>query len=266
MDVLRLLFDPRGRINRAKFWLALAAALILVAFSGTSLTAQPFQPIRRLTTWYTDRTPVDIEIVGSTSLLPEWHKAEPDRALRFRLERAYVQTLLADRGPDFTIVGFGFDTETGLPDSLITAVAQKGRFHEDIPGVPVVSWSDRARRTLALTLKSDESAATLVRMSGEVARCRGAAVRRDLLSYEWAGREGCRRPVYPKGSRYIAVYDQLMLLVECQEEQFPGLGCTLHFPLDGFAVEVAFHRDRLLNWNEVVAQASSFLKSKQYLQ
>jgi hypothetical protein len=124
-------------------------ALALAVFNVMPAKSQPFQPIRKLITWNTDRGLVDIEVVGSTSMLPDRHTLEPDRVLRFRLERAYVDTLLAERGPGFEIVTFVFDMETGLPASLILAVSQGGRFHEDISGVPHVSQVDRLSLTLA---------------------------------------------------------------------------------------------------------------------
>ncbi len=50
--------------------------------------SQPFQPITKLTTWYTDRTPIDLEIVASMGQGNEAHLLQPERKLRFRLERA----------------------------------------------------------------------------------------------------------------------------------------------------------------------------------
>jgi hypothetical protein len=226
--------------------------------------SQPFQPIRKVITWNTDRSLVDIEVVGSTSMLPDRHTLEPDRVLRFRLERAYVDTLLAERGPGFEIVMFAFDMETGLPASLILAVSQGGRFHEDISGVPHVSQVDRLRRTLLISLHSDDSAELLQRATEAIGKCRGAAIQDDLLTFEWAGRPNCRKPSFPKGAQYVAIHDDLMLHIECQEESFPGIGCNLRFPFEGFAARVTFHRDHLLRWREIVDRAARFLNSKQY--
>jgi hypothetical protein len=197
-------------------------------------------------------------------MLPDRYTLEPDRVLRFRLERAYVDTLLAERGPGFEIVRFAFDMESGLADSLIIAVSHGGRFHEDIPGVPHLSQADRLKRSLLIGLQSDEPAAALQHGSEGIAKCRGAQITDDLLVYDWQRQTDCRRPAFPKGSLYVAVYRDLMLRIECQEEDFPGLGCHILYPFKGFAVKVSFHRDHLLKWREVIDHADEFLNAKQY--
>jgi hypothetical protein len=254
----------RTAVRAVRFLVEGTLALALAAFNVMPAMSQPFQPIRKLTTWYTDRSLVDIEIIGSTSLPPDRHELEPERVLRFRLERAYVQTLIAERGPGFEIVTFGFDMETGLADSLILAMSQTGRVHEDIPGVPVVSLTDQLKRTLLVSLQSDESAAALQRASEAIGKCRGAAIQDDLLTFEWAGRPNCRKPSFPRGAQYVAIHDDLMLRIECHEESFPGIGCDLRFPFEGFAARVTFHRDHLLKWREIVDRVARFLNSKQY--
>jgi hypothetical protein len=243
-------------------------AIVVLAFTALNYTpvmGQPFKPVRKLTSWYTDRSLIDIEIVGSTSLLPDVHQLEPERVLRFRLERAYVHQLLTQDKPGFEIVGFGFDMPTGLADSLIAAVSQSGRFHEDIPGVPRVADADRVRRTLFIALASDNSAAALRRGSSAREKCRGAPLGNGLFAYEWQGRSGCNRPSYAKITRQLALYDDdLLLSIDCREESFRGLGCKLRFPFEGFGAQVTFHRDHLPRWREIVEFASAFLKSKQY--
>ncbi len=133
----------------AVLFLAVAAAQFIFFAAATmgEASAQPFNPIRELTTWYTDRGLIDIEVVGSTSLVPQTHQLEPERLLRFRLERAYVEFFRAQTELGFELVTFGFDLETGLPVSLLSAVVMSGRFHEDIPGVPRVPQRERVRRS-----------------------------------------------------------------------------------------------------------------------
>jgi hypothetical protein len=236
----------------------------LTVLNAVPTMSQSFQPIRNLTTWYTDRRLVDIEIIGSTSLWPDRHQLQPERMLRFRLERAYVQTLIAERDPGFEIVNFSFDMETGLADALIIAVSRGGRFHEDISGVPRMSQAERLKRGLLIALQSDEPAAALQRGSEGVAKCRGARITDDLLDYDWQGQSDCRRPSLPKGSRYIAVYNDLTLGIECREEKFRGIGCHIRYPFEGFAVKIGFHRDHLLKWREMIERTNEFLRSKQY--
>jgi hypothetical protein len=245
--------------------ISLFVSAAIAAVSMTQASAQPFNPIRALNSWYTDRNLVDIEVVGSTSLEPRLHRLEPERVLRFRLERAYVDKLIAEKGPGYEIVGFSWDTETGLPDSLFDAVANRGRFHEEIAGIPVLSVAEAIRRTLVISISSDSSAAALQHSSDFIRKCTGAPVGNGLWRYEWINRQGCTRPTYPGGSRYVAEYsDNLVLRIQCQEESFPGVGCHLRFPFEGFGVDLNFHRDHLANWREIVDRASAFLKSKQY--
>lgn len=244
-----------------------AGALAFAITAQTSdLSAEPFKPVRELTSWYTDRTPIDIEIVGSSSMLPQFHHLEPERTLRFRLERAYVGILLTEDEPGFEIVHFSFDMETGLPELLFFAVANKRRFHEDIAGAAVLPFAEQVRRTLNISLSSDVSAAVLQHAS-EVYRqkCLGAPVGDGLWIFQWKDRlEYCERVVYPNGVAYLADYDGMLLRIVCQEERFPGTGCTLHFPFKGFAVELSFHRDHVQDWRVMIDRASEFLLSKEY--
>jgi len=241
------------------------ASLGVMAATMTESAAQPFNPIRALSTWYTDRTLVDIEVVGSTSLVPRLHRLEPERMLRFRLERAYVQFFGAQTDPGFELVTFSFDMETGLPESLLAAVATIGRFHEDIPGVPRLPQFERLRRTLMISLKSDRSMESLQRLSDNLRKCRGTQVGGGLWAYEWKDRANCFRPAFPKGSQYVASYNnELLLNIQCQEATDPGLGCAVRFPFEGFGVETTFHRDRLSGWREMIERASSYLQSKRY--
>ena len=256
--------EGSGRMKKSMIITIGLAAAFLAGSNGRAM-AQDFAPIRKLTTWYTDRSLVDIEIVGSTSLLADSHRLEPERVLRFRLERAYVHTLIAQEQPGFEIVGFGFDTETGLADSLIVAASMRGRFQETIPGIPDVSQSDRFRRTLMVSLRNDISADSVRQLSDGSAKCGGAPLEHGLLAYEWEGRRGCRRPTYPRASKYLARYENdLLLPIMCREESFRGFGCSLRFPFEGFGTGVTFHRDHLPNWREVIERASAFLRSKQY--
>jgi hypothetical protein len=57
----------------ARFVAAVVASIFSFwAATANSTVAQAFNPIHALTSWYTDRNLVDIEIVGSTSMLPEF--------------------------------------------------------------------------------------------------------------------------------------------------------------------------------------------------
>jgi hypothetical protein len=68
----------------------LALAVVAAGFMQMSFTAsaQPFQPISQLTTWYTDRNPIDVEIIASAGQGNEARRIEPERILRL-LQDAY---------------------------------------------------------------------------------------------------------------------------------------------------------------------------------
>src|SRR3954454_20691561 len=76
------------------------------------------------------REPIDIEIVGSTSLVPHEHILEPYRVLRFRLERAYINNFLTRTAPGFSLLSVSVDRPTGLAEGLINAASMQGRFHQ----------------------------------------------------------------------------------------------------------------------------------------
>ena len=227
-----------------------------------AVSASDFNPVRSLTTWYTDRTPIDIEVVSSLNPTTGADNFDSKRTLRFRVERAFVQMLLT-RGPTF--VHFGLDMETGIASSRFGATSKKGRFREYFSDVPEIPPQERLTRLLNLTIESDSSALSLQAMSGRLQKCAGRPIESDLLSYEVSDQNGCRRTSYPNGSRYIAKYDGgLLLRVQCQEPSFAGTGCHLDFPFEGFAVRASFHRNHLARWREVVDHAASFLKSNEY--
>jgi hypothetical protein len=152
-----------------------------------------------------------------------------------------------------------------LPDSFILAVNQKGRFHEDIAGIPKMSLQEWGQRRLYIMLRSDGSAAALKRASDSLEACKGEAKDAQLFAYLSDKRRGCRLPVHRNGAMHVAQYDRDWLLeIECREESFRGLGCKVRFPFEGFAAEVSFHQRHLPNWRQVLDQADAFLKSKKY--
>jgi hypothetical protein len=234
-----------------------------VAFATVPVvSASDFNPVRNLTTWYTDRTPIDIEIVSSPDPTTGADNFDSKRTLRIRVERAFVQMLLARRT---TFVHFGLDMETGIASSRFSATSNDGRSRESFPDVPEIPPQERLTRLLNLTIASDHSARSLQRISARLQKCAGKPIESDLLSYEVSDQNGCRRSSYPNGSRYIAKFDgDLLLQVECQKPSFPGTGCHLNFPFEGFAVRVSFHRNHLARWRDVVDRAASFLKSNEY--
>src|SRR5262249_11305222 len=124
--------DMRARLSamvRAGILSAIIGSLLAVT-SAAPAAEQPFNPTKERITTSTEMTPVDIEIIGSTSLLPDFHRLLPDLVMRLRLERAYVSLFLSEEQPGYEILDMAFDLETGLPSSLYSAVARGPRFSE----------------------------------------------------------------------------------------------------------------------------------------
>lgn len=111
-----------------------------------------------------------------------------------------------------------------------------------------------------ISLASDRSIRALRNASEWIQKCRGAAVGDGLSAYVWEGREKCFRPSYPRGTQYVAAYDDLFLRLQCRAEESPGsIGCDLEFPYEGFGVAITFHRNHLPNWRDMIDRAVAFL-------
>ena len=238
-------------------------AVLAGAMNGGSAMAQPFKPIRELSSWYTDRSLIDIEIIGSTSLVPDSHRLEPDRVLRFRLERAYVQTLLTQSSPGYELVSLALDLETGLAESLLSAVASRGQYHEDIPGVPTLSRTEILQGGIQLSLRSDLSRTGVEARSERTKQCLGAPLDDGLIIYEPHQKPGCLLPSKRGSREYAAQYGDLLLKIECEDEDPRRRACKTQFPFKSFGVDITFHIGKLPKWRALVEQAAAFLKSKQ---
>src|SRR5205085_6769836 len=73
-------------------WVLLALASVAISLIASEMFAAdgtPFTPARKLTSWYTDRNPIDIEVVATSGADPDARFLQPRRTLRLRLERAY---------------------------------------------------------------------------------------------------------------------------------------------------------------------------------
>ena len=236
----------------------------LLAVTSAPAAEQPFNPTKERITTSTDRTPVDIEIIGSTSLLPDSHRLLPDLVMRLRLERAYVSLFLSEEQPGYEILSMGLDLETGLPASLYDAVALGPRFSEHIPGIPVLSPAELRRRNLLLRVQSDHHATRFEKFREFALMCRGEALGNELWAYE-RKQERCPRLLINKFRRIGQLRDDVWLEVNCDNDGGPTWArCSTNFPFDGFAIWLNFDRDLLPRWREVIGLADKFLKSKQY--
>jgi hypothetical protein len=243
-------------------WLVVLALLIVSVLFATSGVADAFKPIRERLTVSTDMTPIDIEVVGSTSLVPRSHELIPGLVVRFRLERAYVD-LFAEREPGFEILNIGVDLETASPMSLFEAAILGPRFGRDIPGIPKLLPEELRRRNIVLSIHSNYRVEYLRKFSEILVRCRGQPVEDGLWVYE--RKTDCPGLGSQRFGRVGQLEDALLTNIECDEVLPPSWArCETTFPFEGFAVGLNFDRDLLPRWPEVVGFSAGFLKSKQY--
>jgi hypothetical protein len=228
-----------------------------------SVLAQPFEPVRRLSTWYTDRTPIDIEIIAKHDADPRRTRA--DAVLRLRLERAFVTLLLA-QSPGHEQLRISFDHDTGMPSALFDATTQNARFRENFKDVPALSHRDRMRRTISLHIQGGWTSSVAQQISETVTKCEGSGLGNDLYEYKPQRERNCSPVTNPGGFIVIAHFrDDLSLRISCEGPSQTEMGCAVVFPFGGFSVGVRFHHDHLPNWRGVLDQAEAFLKSHQRL-
>jgi hypothetical protein len=227
-----------------------------------------FNPVStNLLGFSTQRNLVDIEIVGSTSLVPHEHKLQPDRVLRLRLERAYITSFLTQADPGFSILGISVDQPTGLPQALIDAVSLRGRFHQDIAGVPALSRDEAVRRHIMLTIESDRSEISYSDYHKSGAECVQETAGGDLLEMKQlpsSGTNACSRSAYPDGRKWLARRDGASpIVIECHGGGRRVVGCSTNFSYQKFSVRIGFHQTLLARWRDVIAFGEAFLSSRQ---
>jgi hypothetical protein len=248
----------RGRLHLT----AISVFFVYVLFAISCGAATAFNPIRERLVVSTDMTPIDIEVVGSTSLVPRLHKLIPELVVRFRLERAYVG-LYAEREPGFEIFNIGVDLETRSPMSLFETAILGARFGKDIPGIPRLLPEELRRRNIRLSIHSDDRAEYLRRFSETIAPCRSQAVENGLWLYE--RKTDCPGLGAQRFGRIGQLEDTLLTKIECDEALPSSFArCQTEFPFEGFAVRLNFDRDLLPRWREVISFSAKFLESKQY--
>lgn len=230
-----------------------------------------FTPITsNLLGYSTERHAVDIEVVGSTSLVPHEHKLEPDRVLRLRFERAFVTNFMTKVAPGFSLLTLDYDHPSGLPQSLISAVSMRGRFHQDIPGVPDLSRVEALRRHIILHIRSDRSVASRLGFLRSAAGCAGRPSGNGLIEMALSksfGASACSGSIYPDARKWLArLPDTTMVVIECHGDDQWTIGCSTDFDFHGFSVEIKFHQSLLAEWRGLIASAHAFLASHQVVQ
>lgn len=248
-----------GRLNL--LFIFLLVGLISNIRCGTAM-ADAFKPIRERLIVSTDMTPIDIEVVGSTSLVPRSHELIPGLVAQFRLARAYVG-LYAEQEPGFEIFNIGVDLETASPMSLFETAILGPRFGKDIPGIPKLLPEDLRRRNVRLSIHSDFRVESHQKFTEKLALCRGQAVENGLWVYE--RKTDCPGLGSQRFGRVGQLEDASLTKIECDEALPSSFArCETRFPFEGFSVGLNFDRDLLPRWQEIISFSTGFLKSKQY--
>ncbi|QOZ28932.1 hypothetical protein XH93_39300 [Bradyrhizobium sp. CCBAU 51753] len=235
----------------------------MLSISCGTATADEFKAVRERLAVSTDMTQIDIEVVGSTSQLPQFHRLIPGLVVRFRLARAYVG-LYAEHEPGFEIFNIGVDLETASPMSLFETAILGPRFGKDIPGIPKLLPEEVRRRNIRMSIHSDDRAEYLRKFGEKLAGCHGdVLVENDMWVYE--RRADCPGLGSRTFGRVVQMDATLLTKIECEEWLPPSWArCKTAFPFEGFTVRLNFDRDLLSRWREVVSFSAAFLKSKQY--
>jgi hypothetical protein len=239
-----------------------SVAIGLIAREVFAADGTPFSPARKLTSWYTDRNPIDIEVVATTGADPDARFLQPRRTLRLRLERAYVDSIGWREQPpyDYSSASLSFDTITGLPTALFQAPPEQVDKRGDDISRP--GHDKMVRRTLNLTINGHSSAEHLRADSAKLNRCRGVQERDGLFRFKDDGSAYCHIGASLGETSYVAVLSpDLSLQINCTDQ---AIGCSTTFPYGDFAPKVSFHRDHLDGWRTVLDRARDFLDAKKY--
>lgn len=223
-----------------------------------------FRPIAQRLTFSTETTLVDVEVIGSTSLVSAFHKLIPELALRLRLARAYVD-LYAERDPGFEILSIGVDFETKSPMSLFQTALAGPAFSKNVPGIPKFPPDELRRRNIVLNITSDARVEGYKKYSERLASCHNDTLENGMWEYE--RKTDCFGLGYRRFGKVARLDDGFLIQLECDEAGPATFArCQTMFPFKGFLVGLNFHRDLLPRWLEVIKFSEDFLKSKQYSQ
>jgi hypothetical protein len=182
-----------------------------------------------------------------------------NQSLRLRLERAYISTFLTNIEPGSEILAISVNRSTGLPSALIEAVSIPDKFHENIPGIPLLAKEERISQVVNIKIASSASSANLLELLTKSQLCITSPPTDGLATISSNGSLECRMN-WPTGEKWLASTNAgTRALIECHEAL---IGCSLSMPFKDFEVKVTFHRSNLRNWQELMAFADSFLTSK----
>jgi hypothetical protein len=236
-----------------------SAGLLAMPMAFTA-TAQPFQPISQLTTWYTDRNPVDIEIVAYQGVDNEARRLEPERVLQLRLERAYLNLLIRKERPISSAALLSFDLPTGLPTALFKAPPEQVEKRGD-PIHQLLSAESTAR-TIIVLIEGDYTVEAFQQSSRELRLCKGDELQTDLFRYDGKRDPSCRVRSIGGGAKYVGkLTDTDLVFIKCSSAP---IGCRMRTPFDGFFPSVSFNETHLTNWKNIATKTVAFLQSKRF--
>lgn len=239
-------------------WLSTSICIAIIAVPFTS-SAQPFHPSSSLTSWYTSRSAVDVELFATEGVGNDAHLISPPQVLRLRLERAYLNLLRTDY-PRSSIALIGFDLPTGLPSALFQAPPEQVEARGD--PIHQLAASEWASRAVNVSLIGSNLASGLDPASSKLKQCEGPRLQGDVFLLDKDRQSSCRIWSLGKGVKYVLHYsDEVVVLLRCKKAP---LGCETTIPFEGFAVSISFNESRLSRWREVTDGVVAFLASKQY--
>jgi hypothetical protein len=241
-------------------FVATAASAALLSVGPAACVAQQFRPIDQLSSWYTDRSLVDLEITATKGQGDERVPVKPAQVLRLRLERAYVEFLVHRESPPSNIVLISFDSPSGLPSALFKALPEQLEARGD--PIHKLTRQEWASRTINVSLEGGNLADRVKAVSAELQYCKGAELQTDLFAFE-PGKDGpCFRRSIGFGKRYVAKFsDEILLLLRCSSAL---LGCEVSIPFEGLLATVSFNERHLSDWRNIAETATVFLQSKRF--
>jgi hypothetical protein len=232
--------------------------------SAFATAAAPFSPMRKLTSWYTDRSLIDVEVVATSGSGPDSRFLIPKRILKLRLERAYVVSIGWHEQSDYeySSLSLSLDGVTGLPSALFTAPPEQVEKRGD--RIAQLTHDESVRRTLIVSVDGHSSRKNLEINSEKLSSCLGTQMADGLFHFRDDGSTYCHLGSLVGKTNYIALLsDGVYAQITCTDQD---IACNVPFPFDGFAPVVGFHRDRLSDWKRVVVQAFTFLETKKFKQ
>jgi len=248
---------------------AVACVFDSIGANATAADTRRFEPIKTsLIGASTRRELVDIEIVGSAKSGIEANASKSDRAVRLRLERAFIANFLIDKPRGSSLLSLIVDQRTGLPSAILSGASQQDRRSQGNPEIPGIAYEEAVARQIILNLDSNVSDDTFANYFAEATRCAaesGNSALREIKQEKSVGTSPCARSAYPDGRKWLVrATDGSPAIIECHGFNRPTTThCSTRFVFQRFSVKLGFHESKLHQWFDVVEFGRKFLSSKQ---